>query len=311
MSAFMDLFVSIGLLGFLALGFGFLVAFAVFVFFYFNKGKRPDSVEILFRENVELCRVNFNRNLRVLWLVDLPPMFHISESIDGLLKLAKVGSTDKISSELLTLNSSLDKLFSKYSRAPAIFKGRIEGSNVLNRQVILDEILASGTEMPNKSIRVVLNSSEQFFSPDEISTLKESIALNGANLNMIYYERVIGSKFFGLMAKKAGFIVCAYDNQILFPGLTRSTELSEAAGDVSLLGPGTERFGRFEFLTGYPQNSKFMATEMKCLTFAMVNRQLLSNMGGIVDDALSMNVGYKQGTMYKELDRPIQQQKEK
>lgn len=301
-----EVFLFLAVIVLVALAFAFLIAFIVAVFFYFRSKKRPDSVDLLAKDHAEICKVNLNPNLRVLWLVPVPSM------IDLLGLLSKIDfSKAGIKAEVDSLIKAVESLVSCYRSSAAIFKGEIIGSNVLDRQATLSELTESKAN-PDESVTLRVGDEEGItFSKEEIEVLTKEVNENGAHLNLFLYERDFGKRFLFFFPRKEWFIVCAYDKQILLPGMSRSIEVKEGAGDVLLLAPGTTRFGRFEFLTGYPHNSKLMSAELKCLTWTMVNRQLLANSGGIVEDALSLNVGFSQGATYRELDRPIKQDKGK
>jgi hypothetical protein len=310
-----DILIAVAFIFFLFVAFGFLIALVITVILHFRSKEKVDTMEVLAKEVIEVCKVNYNKNLRALWLVPVPSMYPVLMAADEFVANAKKGAVNlaSVKDSLELMNKQLFMLLQKYREGAAIYKGRIVGSNVLDRQAFLDELYE---QKPNHDGTITIRAGAgvesgdtETFSREEVKGLEDLIREYGRNLNLIVYEKNIGAKMLGLMAQRVEFILCAYDAQIILPSQSRNIDILRGTGDVSILSAGTSRFGRFEFPTGYPLSTKLMAVELKCLTWGMTNRQLISNMTNIVQDAMDMNVGYQQGKTYRELERPVNQPK--
>jgi len=304
--------VGLGLLvaaGFLVIiaGFAFL-GLLVTIILHFARKKKVDNLAVLFKEQLELCKVNRNMNLRWLFLVPVPSMFDFVDLVEEFKAGIKEKQYDvlvKLCGELITV---LNVLISRYTSAASISKGKIIGSNVLDRQATISELMTNKANERGEIVVEASDGTKEVFSSQEIEDLRESVEKNGPFLYALAYEREMGRKLI-FFADIKPFIALAYHNQVLFPGAHKEIDINVAAGDVSLLAPGTTRYGQFEFLTGYPGNLKIMATEIKLLTWGMQNRQLIGNVANITQDAMDLNVGFTQGMAYEEAKRAITQPK--
>lgn len=201
---------------------------------------------------------------------------------------------------------ALDNTVSDYNgkistNARGIWKGDIIGSNIIDRQVNIEEILGSEKDDAGNYIRILGEGGDyerkDLISAEQVKKIQESIDVWGPRLNMIAYERVESSRFFGLMENKGCYIVTCYDDQVL--------GMDDDGGNVAFLCPGTIRYGRFEVPTGYPDRLKVMISEIHCLPWKDLNKNLISGISEITNRALDANPGYQQSITMAEASKPV------
>lgn len=200
----------------------------------------------------------------------------------------------------------MDKTVAEYNgristNVRGIWKGDIIGSNIIDRQVNIEEIIGSEKDEAGNYIRILGegtdNERKDLINPEQVKKIQESIDVWGPRLNMIAYERVESSRFFGLMENKGCYIVTCYDDQVL--------GMDDDGGNVALLCPGTIRYGRFEVPTGYPDRLKVMISEIHCLPWKDLNKNLISGISEITNRALDANPGYQQSITMAEASKPV------
>lgn len=208
--------------------------------------------------------------------------------------------------ELEKKNAALTSVIKNYNEQMStnirgIWKGDIIGSNIIDRQINVEEILGSEQDADGNYVRILGegtdNERTDKISPDQVENIKASIAKWGPHLNLIAYERVVSSRLFGLWENKEQYIVTCYDDQVL--------GMDDDGGNVALLCPGTIRYGRFEVPTGYPGRLKVMISEVHCLPWKDLNKNLISGISEITNKALEANPGYNQSVVLAEASKPI------
>lgn len=208
--------------------------------------------------------------------------------------------------DLKKKNATLDQTIQKYNKqistnVRGIWKGDIIGSNIIDRQVNIEEILGSEKNEKGDYIRVIGegtdNERTDLISKENVDKMQESINFWGPRLNLIAYERVESSRLFGLLENKGQYIVTCYDDQVL--------GMDDDGGNVALLCPGTIRYGRFEIPTGYPDRLKVMISEIHCLPWKDLTKNLISGISEITNKALDANPGYQQSITLAEASKPV------
>jgi hypothetical protein len=213
-----------------------------------------------------------------------------------------IAACEELEKKCLALDGTVDKYNGIIStNARGIWKGDIIGSNIIDRQVNIEEILGSEKDDSGNYIRILGeggdNERKDLISAEQVEGIQKSIDLWGPRLNMIAYERVESSRFFGLMENKGCYIVTCYDDQVL--------GMDDDGGNVALLCPGTIRYGRFEVPTGYPDRLKVMISEIHCLPWKDLNKNLISGISEITNRALDANPGYQQSITMAEASKPV------
>jgi hypothetical protein len=208
--------------------------------------------------------------------------------------------------EFEKIAKSLDNKLNEYNdilstNTRGIWKGDIIGSNIIDRQVNIEEILGSEKDKEGNYIRVIGEGTDneiiEKISAEQADEIQKSIDKWGPRLNLIAYERLESSRFFGLVENKGSYIVVCYDDQVL--------GLDDDGGNVTLLCPGTIRYGRFEIPTGYPGRLKVMISEIHCLPWKDLNKNLISGISEITNKALDANPGYSQAVTMADANKPI------
>jgi hypothetical protein len=202
--------------------------------------------------------------------------------------------------------SALDETIKKYNsnmstNIRGIWKGDIIGSNILDRQVNIDEIMACEKNSKGEYERILFegtdNERPDIITQETVDNIQKSIDLWGSRLNMIAYERVESSRFFGLMENKGQYIVMAYDDQVL--------GMDDDGGNVALLCPGTIRYGRFEVPTGYPDRLKITVSEIHSFCWKDLDKNTISGISEITQKALEANPGFSQSVTMADANKPI------
>jgi hypothetical protein len=211
-----------------------------------------------------------------------------------------------LESKLTEIDAKIEEYNGRIStNIRGIWKGDIVGSNVIDRQVNIEEILGSEKDEKGNYVRILgegTDNETKVLVPEiTAKAIQKSIEAWGSDLHMIAYERVESSRLFGLLENKGQYIVMACADQVL--------GWDNEGGDIALLCTGTIRYGRFEILQGYPGRLKVMVAEINCLPWKDHSKMLISGISDITNKALDANPGFQQSVEMAEATRPVINQK--
>ena len=203
---------------------------------------------------------------------------------------------DSISAQIAEYN-----LFIESDKRGA-WKGDIIGSNCIDVQACLEEIYPRMTEDPRNKDRFIVpvKGSETPFiiSQREVRMTEMAVAEWGRYIYCVLYTR-----------PKGGFSLPPFYNpkteSILIANEDQLDGWDSDDGIVSLRSAGTNRYGRFEFATGYARRVPYLITELRILSWMEVNRMLVSDIGNVVQEAINVNPALTQILGAKKLEQPI------
>lgn len=152
-----------------------LIVLIVGLFFYLRKGRKIDALELLFKEMVELAKINYEPHM--LWLYRTP-----SE------KRSEGGY-------------------------PTVLKGRIIGYNRINLYTSFDE-LYQPSKNEKGEYTITIDEHEYQIPQEEVKAVKELIANAGDFLNVIVYESDMGWRIPLLSRDLVTNAVLCFDDQL-------------------------------------------------------------------------------------------------
>jgi len=184
------------------------------------------------------------------------------------------------------------------------WKGDIVGSNKIDVAASLEELFTNYKKTAEGGYVVEYGEGSKLeLSAADIKLTQESIKKWGNCLYMILYERPKGFSIPLIYPNKEEYLLVAYSDQV--DGWDSDDEI------LSVRSAGSNRYGRFEYPTGYPERVPFLVSEIRTMAWVEANRQLVSNIGNIVEDSISVNPILTQLLGYKRMEQPIKVQRQK
>ena len=152
-----------------------LIILIVGLFFYLQKGRKVDALELLFKEMVALAKINYEPHM--LWLYRTP---------------SEKGSEGAY---------------------PVVLKGKIVGYNRINLYTSFDELYQPSTKKGG-GYSIHIDEQEYLIPEKEVKTVKDMISKCGDFLNVIVYETDMGWRIPLLSRNIVTNAVLCFDDQV-------------------------------------------------------------------------------------------------